>query len=101
MALSHSADAVPIFQRVLQSDPKNLKAQANLAAAFFTLHRYFEAAAAFSRASQLSPQDPDLLTNLGISLQKAGKEDEAKQAFAKAAALRAPARKHPPTSEAN
>jgi Flp pilus assembly protein TadD len=81
-------DAVPLFQKILQANPSNLKAQANLAAALYALHRYADAASAFSRASELSPQDPYLLTNLGTALQKAGKEQEAKQAFAKAFALR-------------
>jgi Flp pilus assembly protein TadD len=76
------------FQKVLQGDPKNLKAQANLAGTFLAMHRYSEASDAFGRAVALSPDDPDLRTNLAIALQNMGRVDEAKQALAEAKRLR-------------
>jgi tetratricopeptide (TPR) repeat protein len=66
----------------------NLKAQSNLAATFFDLHRYSEASDTFALAVELSPNDPDLRANLGLALQKAGRSDEAKKAFAEARTLR-------------
>jgi len=42
----------------------------------------------FRAAIALSPADPDLRTNLGIALEKAGHAAEARQAFAEAEKLR-------------
>jgi Flp pilus assembly protein TadD len=83
-----NSTAIPEFQKVLQANPKNLKAQANLATTFFDLHRYAEASDAFALAVELSPNDPDLRTNLGIALQRAGRTEESKKAMADARRLR-------------
>lgn len=96
--LKRSTEAIPQFNQALQTQPKNLKAQANLAQALFDLHHYPEAADAFSRAIELSPDDPDLHTNLGLALQKAGHPEEAKKAFADAQKLRASSTKSNPKS---
>ena len=88
-------EAVPEFEKVLQDDPKNLKALANLATALFTLQHYAQASDAFARAVELAPDDPDLRTNLGIALQKTGRAEEAKKAFADAQRLRTAAAHRP------
>jgi len=75
----------------LQTDPRNLKAQANPATAFYEMARYAEASDAFATAVELSPEDADLRTNLAFALQKAGRSAEAKRAFADAKRLRPPA----------
>ena len=49
---------------------------------------YAEATETFALAAELSPNDPDLRTNLALTLQKAGHSDEAKKAFAEARRLR-------------
>jgi serine/threonine-protein kinase HipA len=102
---SHRESGAPLemkslveFQKSLQSDPQYLKAQANLAAAHFDLRRYPEASSAFARAVELSPHDPYLRTNLGLALEKAGKTDQAKKAFAEAQSLREAQRKNPSAS---
>ena len=82
------AQAIPEFQKVLQANPRNLKAQSNLAATYFDLHRYAEASDSFALAVELSPNDPDLRANLGLALQKAGKGEESKKAYAEARRLR-------------
>jgi protein O-GlcNAc transferase len=84
---------VPEFEKALQTDSKNLQAQSNLASALFSLQRYQEAAAAYSKAIELSPDDPDLRTNLGTALQKSGRDADAKKAFAEADRLRAAQKK--------
>jgi tetratricopeptide (TPR) repeat protein len=52
------------------------------------LSRYSDACDAFAKAVELSPEDADLRTNLALALQKAGRDAEAKQAFADAKRLR-------------
>jgi len=84
----HRAPAVAEFQSILNADPRNLKAQSNLATAFYELSRYSEACDAFAKAVELSPEDADLGSNLALALQKAGRDAEAKQAFADAKRLR-------------
>jgi protein O-GlcNAc transferase len=79
-------EAIPEFQKALQVEPQNLKAQANMAAALFDLRRYSDAAGAFAHAVELSPEAPDLSTNL--ALEKAGKTEQAKRAYAEARSLR-------------
>src|SRR5262249_40994314 len=85
----HGAQAIPEFQKLLQVNPKNLKAQANLATAYFDMKRYDEAAANYKLAIEINPKDPDMHANLGIALQKAGHEAEAQKAFADAERLHA------------
>jgi Flp pilus assembly protein TadD len=53
------------------------------------LGRYGDASDAFARAAALAPENADLRTNLGIALQKAGRTEDAKKAFAEAERLRA------------
>lgn len=79
-----SSDAVAEFQTVLQTNPRNLKAQAGLAKTFFDLRQYADAAVAFRRALDLASDDPNLYTSMGIVLDKLGRVDEAKQAYAEA-----------------
>jgi len=57
------------------------------------LRRYADAGNAFMKAIELSPEDPDLRTNYGLCLQKAGHAEEAKKAFAEAERLRAAQKK--------
>ena len=60
------------FQKVLSVNPKNLKAQANLAVTFLSAKRYEDAVAALRAAIELSPADPHLRANLGIALEGKG-----------------------------
>jgi tetratricopeptide (TPR) repeat protein len=72
------ATAVAEFQAILQAAPGNLKAPANLSAAFYEMARYAEASDAFAKAVELSQE-------------KAGRSAEAKEAFADSAHPRPPA----------
>jgi tetratricopeptide (TPR) repeat protein len=87
-------EAIPELQKVLQANPKNLKAHANLAATYFDLHRYGEASDSFALTVELSPNDPDMRANLGLALQKAGKGEESRKAYAEARRLRTPPTKN-------
>jgi Flp pilus assembly protein TadD len=80
--------SVAPHRRLEAAQAQYLKAQSNLATAFYELSRYSEACDAFAKAVELSPEDADLRTNLALALQKAGRDAEAKQAFADAKRLR-------------
>jgi Flp pilus assembly protein TadD len=83
------------YQRVLSLNPKNLKAQANLAGTLLFAKLYDDAAAAFRLAVALSPADPDLRTNLGVALERAGHTAEAQRANAEAERLKAASGRSP------
>jgi Flp pilus assembly protein TadD len=61
----------------------------------FDLKQYAEAAEAFKRAVDLAPDDPNLCTNMGIALDKTGRVEEAKRAYAEAQRLRSSNKKVP------
>jgi Flp pilus assembly protein TadD len=85
---NHAAEAITEFQTALSLNPKNAKAQANLAGTLLAAKRYDDAAAAFRAAIALAPSDPDLRTNLGLALERGGHTAEARQAFTDADKLR-------------
>jgi protein O-GlcNAc transferase len=93
--LDRPAEALAEFNQALQAEPRNLKAQSNLAQALFILRRFSEASDAFARAIALSPGDPDLHTDRGVALEKAGHSDEARAEYAEAKKLSASGNKSP------
>jgi superkiller protein 3 len=88
---NRASEAIAEFQKVLSLNPKNLKAQVNLAGTLLSAKRYEDATAAFRLAIVLSPADPDLRTNLGIALEKAGHAAEAQKAYTEAEKLKSAA----------
>jgi Tfp pilus assembly protein PilF len=70
---------LPIFEKALQAEPRNLKAQANMASVLFDLRRYVDAGNAFAKAIAISPKDPDLRTNHALCLQKVGQVGTSKE----------------------
>ena len=52
----------------------------------------------FTTACELAPDDPYLRTNLSVELQKAGKQQQAKEAFAKAKTLQEATKKANPSA---
>lgn len=98
MLLKRSAEALPEFNQALLADPKNLKAQSSLAQALFDLGHFTEASDAYARAIDISPGSPNLHTNRGLALEKAGRLDEAKKEFEEAKRLVASGDKPPATA---
>ena len=83
------ADCDPENAVLLEIDPVSLKAQANLGVTLIEVRNYPDAISAFRAAIALAPTDPDLRTNLGISLERSGKPKEAQQAYDDAKRLKA------------
>lgn len=80
-------EAVKQFQIVVEVDPKQDVAFANLGNSLNALKRYEEAAAAYQKASQLKPTVAAYQNNLGLAYGGLQKMDEAKTAFEAAATI--------------
>src|SRR6185295_12002021 len=80
-------EAVKQFQIVVEADPKQDVAFANMGNALNKLKKYDEAAAAYQKAIQLKPMESAYFNNLGLALGGAKKLDEAKAAFDTAASM--------------
>jgi len=68
-------------------EPNNPKTFANLAIFYYETGEYAEAAEAFERALASAPGDAELHYNLGMSLRKLGRNQDAQQHFAEARRL--------------
>jgi serine/threonine-protein kinase len=81
------AEAIPLLQRSL-GIRKTADATSNLGTAYFQLHRYADAAAAFEQSTQLDPQSYVFWGNLGDAYYWAsGRRGEAAAAYGKGIAL--------------
>jgi serine/threonine-protein kinase len=81
------ADAIPLLQKSLEIR-KTADGGSNLGTAYFQLHRYADAAAAFEQSTQLDPQNYLMWGNLGDAYYWApGRRGEAAAAYGKAIAL--------------
>ena len=88
-------EALPAWREVLATDPDDVPANQNLAAALLALGRRSEAAAQLERAAELklrqdaaaNPADPAPHNALGLRLLDAGRADDAIAEFEKAVAL--------------
>ena len=78
--------AIVAFETALANDPGSAKVLNGLGAAYDGLHRYDVAQSFYQQALQREPNSPDVMNNMAISLQMAGKP-EAMQWFAKAERL--------------
>jgi len=73
--------------RLLKKNPDLRRAALVLAAAYGSLDRFDDAEAVIRDQVRLAPQDPQPHTALGLTLRQAKRNDEARQAFEKAAEL--------------
>jgi len=81
------AEAIPLLQRSLEIR-KTADATSNLGTAYFQLHRYADAAAAYEQATQLDPRNYVLWGNLGDAYYWApGRRADAMAAYGKGIAL--------------
>jgi len=81
-----SADAVVEYERALATDPKHAKAHNNLALALLDLGRLDEAAQHFDASLVIEPR-AEIYSDLGFTLARMGKTDEAFTAYREALAL--------------
>jgi serine/threonine-protein kinase len=80
-------EAIPLLQRSLEIR-KTANGTSNLGTAYFQLHRYADAAAAFEQATQIDPKNYVMWGNLGDAYYWApGRRAEARAAYGKGIAL--------------
>ncbi|OGR81880.1 MAG: hypothetical protein A2636_07065 [Elusimicrobia bacterium RIFCSPHIGHO2_01_FULL_64_10] len=76
--------ALKLYEEAVESDPKNLSAYLDAAAACKALAENSKAAGMLEKASALAPGDPDILSELGWAYFLDGRHSEARAAFERA-----------------
>lgn len=77
MAGKHYAEALAVYNRLLESDPTSVRALFNLGTAHFALRNYSEARVHYERGLGYQPDDAEAWLYLGISQYKLGDTDGA------------------------
>jgi Tfp pilus assembly protein PilF len=78
-------EALKLYQTVLENDLGVYMAHVQMAGIYEALHRYPDAIEERRRAVDANPDDPSLLTDLGVTLGKAGQLEESEQTLQQAA----------------
>jgi tetratricopeptide (TPR) repeat protein len=79
----NTRSAIPLFQRLLEIDPKHKQAWNDLGLAYFRAVKFDDAAHAFQKQIDSNPCDEHAYNYLGLALQQQQKFDEAAEAFKK------------------
>src|SRR5262249_36190357 len=87
LATGHGEKVIEPLTRLLRKRPDLRNAALVLAGAYGSLDRFDDAAAVLHNQTQLTPNDPQPQIALGLTLRQAKRNDEARQAFEKAAQL--------------
>ena len=83
----HGEAVIEPMTRLLKRSPELRSAALLLAAAYGSLDRFDDAAVITGEEAKLAPRDPQAQMALGLTLRQAKRNDEARQAFEKAAEL--------------
>jgi tetratricopeptide (TPR) repeat protein len=83
----HGEAVIEPMTRLLKRNPELRPAALLLAAAYGSLDRFDDAAVITGEEARLAPRDPQAQMALGLTLRQAKRNDEARQAFEKAAEL--------------
>jgi len=83
----HAEAVIEPMTRLLKRNPELKPAALLLAAAYGSLDRFDDAAVIVGEQAKLAPQDPQAQMALGLTLRQAKRNEEARQAFEKAAEL--------------
>ncbi|AXA36708.1 hypothetical protein BRCON_1931 [Candidatus Sumerlaea chitinivorans] len=81
------ATALRTFERVVQKDPKHVRAWRKIGTIHLRQNEFEEAVAAFRHATELEPDDAELLTLYAIALDRAGRRMEAEDVARRALAM--------------
>src|SRR5438552_6425846 len=87
LATGHPEPVIEPMIGLLKKHPDLRNAALLLAGAYGSLNRFDDAAVVLQEQARLTPQDPQPEIALGLTLRQAKKNDEARQAFEKAAQL--------------
>lgn len=83
--LGRFAQAEPHYLKALKLAPNDAKVWNDAGYSYYLQHRLADAERALKTASKLDANNPRILTNLGLTLAAAGKNDDALVAFTRAA----------------
>jgi len=78
-------EAIKLYQTVLENDLGFYMAHVQMAGIYESLRRYPEAVEERRRAVDANPDDPSLLTDLGVTLGKAGQLQQSEETLQQAA----------------
>ena len=81
----HGESVIEPLTRLLQRNPELRNAALLLAAAYGSLDRFDDAAVVIGEQAKLAPLDPQVQMALGLTFRQAKRNDDARQAFEKAA----------------
>jgi tetratricopeptide (TPR) repeat protein len=87
LATGHGDKVIEPMTRLLRRSPDLRNAALVLAGAYSSLDRFDDAAAVLHNQAEFMPNDPQLQIALGLSYRQAKRNDQARQAFEKAAQL--------------
>jgi tetratricopeptide (TPR) repeat protein len=87
LATGHGDKVIEPMTRLLRRSPDLRNAALLLAGAYSSLDRFDDAAAVLHNQAEFMPNDPQLQIALGLSYRQAKRNDQARQAFEKAAQL--------------
>jgi tetratricopeptide (TPR) repeat protein len=76
-----------LFEKANSLDPELYMSYNDLGITLMNIHKYSEANAAFSVALATKTRSPEILNNIGLSLEKLGKKAEAAEYYKKALSL--------------
>jgi cytochrome c-type biogenesis protein CcmH/NrfG len=72
---------VQALRTILESDPQNASAHAELANAYFDAEHWPEAIASYEQSLKIDPNNPDVSTDLGVSYYYTNRPDQALTQF--------------------
>jgi cytochrome c-type biogenesis protein CcmH/NrfG len=84
LAANGPAREIPTLEAMVAQDPKNVKAWVQLGNDYFDTHQAQKAIDAYSKALELQPNDPNVLTDQGVMYREVGQYDKALANFEKA-----------------
>ncbi len=86
-SLGSFAAEIRELQNIVKSDPDNRAAWVRLGNLYFDTDQYMEAIDAYTRALELDPNDPDVITDRAIMYRRIGDFEKAASEFRRAAEL--------------
>ena len=88
MLLRRNEESIIAGEKTLEMVPNNVSVYCNIGCAYFNLKKYPDAIKNFNKALELDPKDIYSLRYIGLTYQTIGDDKNAKEYFAKEAAIK-------------
>lgn len=79
----HRQHNLTAAKQMVEENPGDHRAWIRLGHSYFDLDQYENAIAAYTKALSISPDDPDVMTDLGVMYRRNGQPDQALEMFAR------------------